>query len=137
MLNKKPQLHDDSEVDMTPMLDIVFIMLIFFIVTTSFTKVSGVSLSRPAPIPDSKPVEATNIIFTIDQNDRIYLAGQEIDFRALNAVIEREKANNIHSKVIVNVNAEASNNTMILVVDAARKAGIENVNAVTDLTALR
>ncbi len=130
MVNKKLHLHEDSEVDMTPMLDIVFIMLIFFIVTTSFTKVSGVSLSRPSTIsePQIDPVVVTPIILAIDANDNISLKGRVIDFRAIEANIEREKARNPKAVVLVKVNAESSNEAMIKVVDAARKAGITSVN---------
>ncbi len=126
--------EDETEVDMTPMLDIVFIMLIFFIVTTSFTKESGVDLSRPAAVPPDAPQPEKRkvpIIFVIDQNDIVTMDGREIDFRAVGANVEREKAKHPKSVVIVNVHPDASNEAMIKVVDAARQAGVKQVNVAT------
>jgi len=134
-MRKRPHHADEeAEVDMTPMLDIVFIMLIFFIVTTSFTKESGVDLSRPAPVPPDTPQPkhpSKPIIFVIDQNDVITMEGREIDFRSVGANVEREKAKHPKSPVIVNVNPDASNKIMIQVVDAARAAGVKQVNVAT------
>ncbi len=135
IMRKRPKHADEeAEVDMTPMLDIVFIMLIFFIVTTSFTKESGVDLSRPAPVPpdQQKPEHPTiPIMFVIDQNDIVTMEGREIDFRAVGANVEREKAKHPKSAVIVNVHPDASNEAMIKVVDAARAAGVDQVNVAT------
>ena len=140
-MRKRPKHADEeAEVDMTPMLDIVFIMLIFFIVTTSFTKESGVDLSRPAPVPPDmpKPDKPTiPIIFVIDQNDIVTMDGREIDFRAVGANVEREKAKYPKSAVIVNVHPEASNEAMIKVVDAAREAGVKQVNVATTAVTTR
>lgn len=125
--------YQQSEVDMTPMLDIVFIMLIFFIVTASFTRVSGINLSRPAPQHHSN--STTNIkpvIFQIDQNNLITLEGREIDIRAVSANVSRIMAENPDAVVIVKVNQDANNNTMIQTVDAIRKVGITQVNLVTE-----
>ncbi len=140
-MRKRPKHADEeAEVDMTPMLDIVFIMLIFFIVTTSFTKESGVDLSRPAPVPPDQPQPKDKIIpiiFVIDQNDIVTMDGREIDFRAVGANVEREKAKYPKSAVIVNVHPEASNEAMIKVVDAAREAGVKQVNVATTAVTTR
>ncbi|HFB66379.1 MAG TPA: biopolymer transporter ExbD [Aeromonadales bacterium] len=140
-MRKRPKHADEeAEVDMTPMLDIVFIMLIFFIVTTSFTKESGVELSRPAPVPPDQPQpkeKTIPIIFVIDQNDIVTMDGREIDFRAVGANVEREKAKYPKSAVIVNVHPEASNEAMIKVVDAAREAGVKQVNVATTAVTTR
>ncbi len=140
-MRKRPKHADEeAEVDMTPMLDIVFIMLIFFIVTTSFTKESGVDLSRPAPVPPDQPQPEDKIIpiiFVIDQNDIVTMDGREIDFRAVGANVEREKAKYPKSAVIVNVHPEASNEAMIKVVDAAREAGVKQVNVATTAVTTR
>lgn len=140
-MRKRPKHADEeAEVDMTPMLDIVFIMLIFFIVTTSFTKESGVDLSRPAPVPPDTPQNKEKIIpivFVIDQNDIVTMDGREIDFRAVGANVEREKAKYPKSAVIVNVHPDASNEAMIKVVDAAREAGVKQVNVATTAVTTR
>jgi len=130
---------DEAEVDMTPMLDIVFIMLIFFIVTTSFVKESGIELSRPSNAPD-KPEDSKStipILFVIDQNDVITLEGREIDFRAVGANVERKKAKNPKSAVIINAHPDASTDILVKVVDAARAAGVKQVNVATSAVTTR
>ncbi len=130
---------DEADVDMTPMLDIVFIMLIFFIVTTSFTKEKGVELSRPANTPPNKDDnnKIVPILFVIDQNDIITMRGREIDFRAVGANVEREKAKHPKSAVIINTHPEASTEMLIRVVDAAREAGVAQVNVATTAVTTR
>jgi len=130
---------DEAEVDMTPMLDIVFIMLIFFIVTTSFVKESGIELSRPSNAPD-QPEDSKStipILFVIDANDVITLDGREIDFRAVGANVERKKAKNPKSAVIVNAHPDSTTDTLVKVVDAARKAGVTQVNVATSAVTTR
>ncbi len=121
-------LDDQVEADMTPMLDIVFIMLIFFIVTTSFVKESGININRPQQSDTTIDNAIPAIQLKIDQNDVITLDDREIDFRAVGANIERQKAENPDASVIIVVDPSSTTNIMIKVVDAARKAGIELVN---------
>ena len=121
-------LDDQVDADMTPMLDIVFIMLIFFIVTTSFIKEFGININRPAK--PTKPIEIEVVTFkiNIDQNDVITVENREIDFRAVGANIERIKAQDPEAVVIVVVDSNTSTDMMIKVVDSARQAGIDIVN---------
>jgi len=122
---------DETQVDMTPMLDIVFIMLIFFIVTTSFVKESGLNLTRPDPNQsDQKPQDKKkkNIFVKIDQADRITMDGQDVDIRAVRARIEQKRAQNPEAIAIIGVNAKSTTNTLIEVVNAAREAGVDKVS---------
>ena len=120
--------EQSADIDMTPMLDIVFIMLIFFIVTTSFIKESGININRPAK--PTKPIEIEVLTFkiNIDQNDVITIEDREIDFRAVGANIERIKAQDPEAVVIVVIDPDSTTDIMIKVVDAARQAGIDIVN---------
>ncbi len=130
---KKYPKHTDNEIeaDMTPMLDIVFIMLIFFIVTTSFVKESGINLNRPS-ISDNPTIdEIPAIQLKIDQNDVITLDGREIDQRAVGANIERRKAEEAQAAVIIIADHNASTDALIKVVDEARNAGIAVVSVST------
>lgn len=78
MRNKHHTEKSNADVDMTPMLDIVFILLIFFIVTTSFIKPVAIELLKPLDKPSvDKPTK--NAQFSIDQNDAIYFSGRQID----------------------------------------------------------
>ena len=82
MRRKRGKEPEESEVDMTPMLDVVFIMLIFFIVTASFIKEAGIDVNRPdAPVTDTKP-EDTNILIRISATDEIWIDRRLIDPRA-------------------------------------------------------
>ncbi len=122
---------DETQVDMTPMLDIVFIMLIFFIVTTSFVKESGLELSRPDPNQDNTPPPKDakkNIFIKIDDASRITMDGQDVDIRAVRARIEQKRAQNPLAIAIIGVHAKSETNVLIEVVDAARMAGVDKVS---------
>ena len=78
MKNKTAKLQNNADVDMTPMLDIVFILLIFFIVTTSFVKPVAIELNRPLDKPSIEK-QSKNAVFSIDANNGIYFSGRLID----------------------------------------------------------
>ena len=86
--------EDETEVDMTPMLDIVFIMLIFFIVTTSFVKEDGIELNRPAANPPETPNESPTrpILIEINENSEVSIKGRMIDVKAIDIAGEFENA---------------------------------------------
>lgn len=126
---------DETAVDMTPMLDIVFIMLIFFIVTTSFVRESGVAIDRPDPNQSQdQPKEKKNIFVKIDKANRITMDGLDVDIRAVRARIEQKRAQNTEAIAIIGVEDSSETDTLIQVVNAARLAGVEKVSvAVTEL----
>ncbi len=132
-MRRKHQIEvDEAEVDMTPMLDIVFIMLIFFIVTTSFVRESGVNLDRPSNSPDQKDKKPViPIIIKIDDTNTIWIDKLEVDYRQVGAKVEQEKAKNPKAAVIISTNPNADTDTLIRVVDAARNAGVEKINVAT------
>jgi biopolymer transport protein ExbD len=119
----------DTEIDMTPMLDVVFIMLIFFIVTASFVKESGVNVNRP-PISDTPPEEQKknqNIVFSITETNDIFVQGRHIDVRSVRANVERAHAENPTVKVIIEAHPRSKADTFILVSDQAREAGVTDI----------
>jgi len=122
-----------ADIDLTPMLDVVFIMLIFFVVTASFVKESGIELNRP-PVSD-KPLEMqqenSNIIFTITENNEIFLSERHIDIRSVRANVERAHAGNPQAKVIIKAHPQAKTNTFVLISDQAREAGITDIALTT------
>ena len=129
MRRKRFKDDDETAVDMTPMLDIVFIMLIFFIVTTSFVKESGVELSRPDPNQEQpkEKQKKKNIFVKIDAANRITMDGLDVDIRAVRARVEQKRAQNPEAIAIIGVDADAETDTLISVVDATRMAGVDKV----------
>ena len=119
---------DEAEVDMTPMLDIVFIMLIFFIVTATFVNERGLDVTRPdsdEPPPKSK---AVTILVSISSSGIISMEGRDIDIRAVRANVERLIAENPDASVVVQADPESESNLLVGVMDQARLAGASGVS---------
>ena len=122
------QEDDTDEINLTPMLDVVFIMLIFFIVTASFVKESGIDVNRPdAPVTETKPEDA-NILIVIDGNDDIWIDRRVIDPRAVRANIERLHAENPKGSVVIMPNKRSTNKMLVQIMDASRSAGVYNIS---------
>ncbi len=118
--------REESEVNLTPMLDVVFIMLIFFIVTASFVKEAGIDVTRP-PAATATRKERGNILIAITENDQIWMDRRQVDPRALRANIERLHAENPQGSVVIQADKNSKNGLLVLVMDAARLAGVSNV----------
>jgi biopolymer transport protein ExbD len=110
------------------MLDVVFIMLIFFIVTATFVKEIGLDVNSPDKNQNVKDADKQSIVVQITSRDRIRIRGRDIDFRAVRANIERLHAENPDAPVVVQPHPESKTNTMIQVMDSARQAGVYNVS---------
>ena len=112
---------EEAEVDLTPMLDVVFIMLIFFIVTASFVKESGMDVNRPdAATATLKP--RGNILVAITPSGQIWIDKRQVDVRALRANLERLHAENPQGAVVIQADEDSKNGLLVAVMDAA-KAG--------------
>jgi biopolymer transport protein ExbD len=119
---------DDNEINLTPMLDVVFIMLIFFIVTASFIKEAGLDVNRPDAPVSTVQNEEENILISIRANDEVWIDRRLIDPKALRANIERLHAENPKGSVVVQANKESTNRMLVTVMDAARLAGVYNIS---------
>jgi biopolymer transport protein ExbD len=119
---------DEAQINITPMLDIVFIMLIFFIVTTSFVKEFGVDVNRPSNTPVEVQQQSEIIAVRIDDNDQIYVQDRLIDIRAVRANIESGLALQPEAAVVVIADRAADAGLLVRVVDQARVAGAERVS---------
>ena len=120
--------EEENEINLTPMLDVVFIMLIFFIVTASFIKEAGLDVNRPdAPVQQTTP-EKANILVVIDANDEIWIDRRLIDPRAVRANIERLHAENPEGSVVIQANQRSTNKMLVTVMDAARQAGVYSIS---------
>jgi biopolymer transport protein ExbD len=122
---------EESEVNLTPMIDVVFIMLIFFIVTASFVKESGIDINRP-DAATSERKEKGNILVAISAEGQIWIDRRQVDPRALRANIERMHAENPHGAVIIQADQESKNKLLVQVMDAARLAGVKSISIATN-----
>lgn len=128
--NMTPQ-ADEGEIDITPMLDVVFIMLIFFIVTASFVKESGIEVNRPdASTSTAKP--RANILIAINEQGEIWINKRKVDESQVRANIERMHAENPQGTVVIQADEEAKTRLLVAVMDAARQAGVYDVSLATE-----
>ncbi len=118
--------EEEQEINITPMLDVVFIMLIFFIVTASFVKESGIDVNKPQA-QTSQPKEKANILIAIDASGGIWIDRRRVDPRAVRANIERLHAENPQGTVVIQADEEARTGVLVQVMDAARLAGVYDV----------
>ena len=119
--------EEEAAIDMTPMLDVVFIMLIFFIVTASFVKEAGINVNRPEAATAVKKDRA-NILIAISDKGEIWINKRRIDVRAVQANIERLRAENPQGSVVIQADKKATTETLIKVMDASRAAGVYDVS---------
>ena len=126
--------QDETEIDMTPMLDIVFIMLIFFIVTTSFVKEIGVDVNRPANAPPKEKKMSEVIAIRITALGQIEVQGRNVDIRAVRANVESALASKPDASVVVISHRDADAGLLVRVIDQARVAGATAVSLAAEAT---
>ena len=122
----KDSAEEESNIDITPMLDVVFIMLIFFIVTATFVKESGIDVNRPDAATAVKK-EKANILIAINAKNEIWIDRRQIDIRSVRPNIERLHAENPQGSVVIQSDRKSYTETLIKVMDAARSAGVYNI----------
>ncbi len=127
MRRKHSTADEESEVNMTPMLDVVFIMLIFFIVTASFVKESGIEINRQYA-SQAEEKKSANIFIAIAENGQVWVDKRMVDVRAVRANIERLHAENPQGAVVIQADRLSKNGILVQVLDAAKAAGVENVS---------
>jgi|SRR5687767_7658987 biopolymer transport protein ExbD len=119
--------EDEANVDLTPMLDLTFIMLIFFIVTASFVKESGVEVNRQFAA-SAQAEDTGNIFVAITEDGQVWIDKRQIDVRAVRANIERLHAENPQGAVVVQADKNSKNGVLVQVLDAIKLAGIEHTS---------
>lgn len=117
---------EESSIDITPMLDVVFIMLIFFIVTATFIKESGIDVDKPEAAT-AVVQEKASILVAIDAEDRVWINRRQVDIRAVRSIIERLHAENPKGTVVIQADRESRNKTLVQVMDASRRAGVYDI----------
>jgi biopolymer transport protein ExbD len=124
-------IQEETELDMTPMLDIVFIMLIFFIVTTSFVKESGVTVNTPQASTAANQ-ENANIFIAITASGEVWVDRRPVDPRSVRAIVARLHADNPEGSVIIQSDADSATGTLVDVMDQVRLAGVEGIAIAAD-----
>jgi biopolymer transport protein ExbD len=113
-------------VNLTPLIDMVFILLIFFMVTSSFVKESGIEVQRPSAQTAVRQ-EHGNLIITVTQGGEIWMDKRPVDIRSVRAQVERLQADNPEGAVIVLADEAARTGLLVQVLDQVRLAGVSNV----------
>ncbi len=124
--------QDGAEIDLTPMLDVVFIMLIFFIVVASFIKEAGVEVNRPDDNQPDNPEDSTSILVEVASDNQIWMENRRVDIRAVRANIQRLLAEDPEAPVTIKVEKGAEAGIVVDVADAARESGVAAVNWASD-----
>ncbi len=119
--------EEESEINITPMMDIVFIMLIFFIVTTSFIKETGIDPNRPEA-ETAKRAELGNILIAVAPNDRIWMNKAPIELEAVKIMMELAHAENPESSVVIVADELASTGLVLDIMDQIRLSGISKIS---------
>jgi biopolymer transport protein ExbD len=118
-------------IDLTPMLDVVMIMLIFFIVAGSFVREVAIEVERKQTSSAESSEPSENITVQISADDQVRIKGRRIDTRAVRANISRLKAENPKASVIIKAHNKSTVTVLAAVVDSSREAGIYNVSLST------
>jgi len=116
-----------AEINMAPLIDLVFLLLIFFLVTTSFVKESGVDVERPQASTATLK-EAGNILIGVSAAGKVFLESKEIDIRSVRAHVERSMAENPEGAVVIVADKASSTGVVIQVMDQCRLAGAKSVS---------
>ena len=122
---------EESEINLTPMLDVVFIMLIFFIVTANFIKEPGLEVNRPDS-ETAEPTENAAILIAVGNAGEIYMDGRRIDKRQVKANVVRLLAENPQGSVVIQADEKATADTIMAVMDGAREAGVYNISLASE-----
>ena len=122
---------EEEEINITPMLDVVFILLIFFIVTANFIKEPGLEVNRPDS-ETAEPTENAAILIAVGNAGEIYMDGRRIDKRQVKANVVRLLAENPQGSVVIQADEKAVADTIIKVMDGAREAGVNAISLASE-----
>lgn len=123
---------DENEINLTPMLDVVFIMLIFFIVTATFIRETGIDVNRPEQDQPQVVQEEGAILVIIDSTDDIWIDNRIVDLRAVRANVERLHAEDPERPVVIQAARASSAETLVSIMDAARQANVFNISIASE-----
>ncbi len=129
--NSFQQAADEEDVNVTPLLDIVFIMLIFFIVTSTFVKEPGVEVMRPEAVT-AEERRLASIIVAISSEDEIWINKEQVELQEVRAVVEQLRRENPKGTAVVQADAESKSRLLVEVVNQIRATGVTDVAVSTE-----
>lgn len=130
-MKRRGQSDEDADINLTPMLDVVFIMLIFFIVTATFIKQAGIQVNRPdALTAEQKPT--VSMLVAISPNGEIWIDKKRVDPAAVRAHLEKLRSENPKGGLVIQADAQSTNEKLMAVLNAARAAGLREVAISTE-----
>lgn len=129
---KKKHKEQDAEIDMTPMLDVVFIMLIFFIVTTSFVKEAGVNVDKPFA-PTAYKKKNASVFVAIKEDGTIWMSKKEVDIKNLRGIIEEVRLESPEGQVVIQADKRAKSGVLLKAIDAIKAAGVKDVSIAAEV----
>ncbi|MCZ6716946.1 MAG: biopolymer transporter ExbD [Gammaproteobacteria bacterium] len=118
--------EEETEINITPMLDVVFIMLIFFIVTTSFIKETGIDPNRPEAETATANTHG-NILIAISEFDQVWMNKNQVELAQIRSMVESAVAEIPESSVIIIADEKASTGILIDLMDQVRLGGVANI----------
>ena len=124
---KRSQQIEEAGIDITPMMDIVFIMLIFFIVTTSFVKESGINISRPSA-KNAEQKKQASIFIGINPAGEIWIDKRKVDIESVQANVEKLAAESPEGAVVIQADKNSQTGLLVKVMDQVRSAGIKKIS---------
>jgi biopolymer transport protein ExbD len=129
---RKTREEEETEINITPMLDIVFIMLIFFIVTTSFVKETGIDPRRPQA-ETARRAERANILIAVAENGQIWMNKRAVEMGQVRNMVEAALAENPESSVVIIADTESETGAVIDLMDQVRLGGVYNIALAAEL----
>ena len=127
MRKRRAKAEEDTAIDMTPMLDIVFIMLIFFIVTATFVKESGIDVTRPDAETAVKQ-SRVGILIAINEHNEVWINRREVDLAAVRANVEKLHAENPQGGAVIQADKQAQTGILVEIMDQIRLAGVGSIS---------
>ena len=130
-MREHAQENDEEEINMTPMLDIVFIMLIFFIVTAAFVKEAGVTVNKPNT-DNSFRQKRVSILIAVTENDEVWINRKLVDMKSVGTTIERLMSENPRGTISIQADEKAKSGIALEVMKLATQAGVQTVSISTE-----
>ena len=123
---RQVEAQEEDTINLTPMLDVVFIMLIFFIVTATFIKETGVEVNRPDTYT-AEPKPTVSLLVAVAADSSIHVNKEKVDVRNVRPIIEQLHAENPKGGLVIQADGKAKTEKVLAVMEAARQAGIAEV----------
>ena len=127
MRTRRQQVEEDQEINLTPMLDVVFIMLIFFIVTATFVKQAGVEVTRPEAVT-AYPQKRVGILIAVTDEEEVWINNKEVDVRSVRFIVEKLRAENPQGTVVIQADLKSKSGVVIDVMDQLKETGVPLVS---------